>query len=84
MGLYLGDADSGIGKRLRAHPSLEVFTKTQFDFFAVDRIPGEGGAGQAQVFYRREYIRRHWGNYLKVVSITPKGYWLQTAVLLEK
>jgi len=84
MQLYTSDPNSFVGNRLKAHPQYGYFTKAQYDFFTVDRTPGEGGAGQAQVFYRREFLRRHWSNYLKVVSITPKGYWYQTAVLLEK
>ncbi len=82
--LYLANPKSRVGNRLRAHPQFAQMTGASYDFFTVDRTPGEGGSGQAQVFYRRDYLRRHWGNYLKVVSITPQGYWYQTAFLLEK
>jgi SAM-dependent methyltransferase len=55
------------------------FSRRNWDFFTLGRM-----AHGTQIFYRREYLRRHWGQYLKVVSITPEAYWAQSAVLLEK
>jgi len=69
---------------LRAFDEESHFTSSGFSFFTINRTPGEGREGQAQVFYDTDYLRKHWGNYLKVVSITPEAYGFQTAVLLEK
>jgi hypothetical protein len=38
----------------------------------------------AHVFYDLDFLRRHWGNYLRVVSVTPEAYAFQTAIVLEK
>jgi hypothetical protein len=70
-------------KHLRERDQQIHYTKKDWDFFTLDRAPGEGGPGQAQVFYQQDYLRRHWANYLKVVSITPESYWYQSAVLLQ-
>jgi SAM-dependent methyltransferase len=59
-------------------------TTSSFAMFTLNRTPGAGSEGQAQVFYNMDYLRRHWGNYLKVISVTPEAYGYQSAVLLEK
>jgi SAM-dependent methyltransferase len=69
---------------LRAFAEASQFTSSEFLFFTMNRTPGQGGEGQAQVVYDIDYLRHHWGNYLKVVSITPEAYGYQTAILLEK
>ncbi len=85
INLYLTkEPDGAVSKMLRDHDAQLGFTKGPFDFFTVNRTPGEGSQGQAQVFYNSEYLRRHWGSFLKVVSVTPESYWYQTAFLLEK
>ncbi len=61
------------------------FTSAEFGMFAINRTPGAGGRRvEAQVFHDADYVRKHWGNYLKVISVTPEAYGYQTAVLLEK
>ena len=73
-----------VAELLRAYDEESHFMSTGYDFFTINRTPGQGGPGQAQVFYRRDYVRRHWGLYLNVVSLTPERYDIQTAVLLER
>jgi ubiquinone/menaquinone biosynthesis C-methylase UbiE len=75
-----------LAETLREFDKEFHFTSTDFATFAINRIPGPGGKGQAQVFHDTQFLRRHWGNYLKVVSIVPKalGPRGQTAVILEK
>jgi SAM-dependent methyltransferase len=55
-----------------------------FSLFTINRTPGAGGAGDAQVFYHTSYLRKHWGRFLKVLSVTPEAYGYQTAILLQK
>jgi ubiquinone/menaquinone biosynthesis C-methylase UbiE len=82
--LFMKDTEHATGAMLRAHDREAHFTTAGYDFFTVNRTPGEGGAGQAQVFHHTDYLQRHWSRYLKIVSITPESYWYQSAVLLEK
>jgi SAM-dependent methyltransferase len=82
--LYQNDPNFFAQKHLRERDQQIHYTKKDWDFFTLDRAPGEGGPGHAQVFYQQDYLRRHWANYLKVVSITPESYWYQSAVLLQK
>jgi SAM-dependent methyltransferase len=60
------------------------FTASDFAMFAVNRAPGPGGPGQAQVFYDIDYLQQHWGNYLEIISIHPEAYGPQTAILMKK
>jgi ubiquinone/menaquinone biosynthesis C-methylase UbiE len=69
---------------LREFNEANHFTSSDFSFFTMNRTPGFGGEGEAQVFYDANYLRRHWGNYLKVISLTPEVYGYQSAILLEK
>jgi hypothetical protein len=36
------------------------------------------------VLYDIEYLQRHWGCFLKVLSITQDAYDIQTALVLER
>jgi len=74
----------GLLRMLREFDEANHFTSSNFSFFTMNRTPGEGSEGQAQVFYDADYLRTHWGKYLKVLSLTPEAYGYQTAVLLEK
>jgi ubiquinone/menaquinone biosynthesis C-methylase UbiE len=78
------DEPGSLLQMLRAFDEESHFTSFNFSFFTINRTPGEGREGQAQVFYDTDYLRNHWGNYLRVVSITPAAYGYQTAILLEK
>lgn len=70
---------------LRTYDRESHFTTSGFSMFAINRIPGPGMQGQAQVFYDADYIRRHWGNYFSVLSIVPNALQgLQAGVVLRK
>jgi ubiquinone/menaquinone biosynthesis C-methylase UbiE len=60
------------------------FTASDFAMFAINRAPGPGAPGQAQVFYDIDYLQQHWGNYLEIISIHPEAYGHQTAILMKK
>ena len=63
------------------------FRDSEFAMFTINRVPGGGidfERRQAQVFYDIDYIRQHWGNYLKILSITQEAYGYQTAIVLQK
>lgn len=82
--LYRKDVKFPMHRLLLERDEEIHFSNKDWELFTLDRTPGEGSLGQAQVFYKSEYLRRHWGQYLKVVSITPESYWYQSAVLLER
>src|SRR5207244_2674608 len=44
-----------VAELLRAYDEESHFMSTGYDFFTINRTPGQGGPGQAQVFYRRDY-----------------------------
>jgi ubiquinone/menaquinone biosynthesis C-methylase UbiE len=73
-----------LADQLRAYEKEVHFTRAAYEFFTINRTPGPGGPGEAQVFYHSDYLRRHWGQYLRVVSVTQERYSNQTAMLLEK
>jgi len=60
------------------------FTSSDFAMFSVNRAPGPGGEGQAQVFYDIDYLQQDWGNYFEIISIHPEVYGTQTAILMKK
>jgi SAM-dependent methyltransferase len=75
----------GLYSRLRSFDDQTHFRTTGFSMFTIDRAPGPGGAGQAQVFYDLDYLLRHWTNYLKVITTVPRVWGgKQTAVVLTK
>jgi hypothetical protein len=51
------------------------------DYYKCSALPG---GANCQVFYDIEYLCKHWGRLLKIVSVVPEAYWFQTAVLMEK
>ena len=58
---------------------------TGFAMFAINRTPGHGTLGDAQVFYDIDHLRRQWGAFLRLVAVVPEGLGgLQTVVVLEK
>jgi len=70
---------------LRSFDEETQFRTTGFSMFTINRAPGPGDTGQAQVFYDLEYLHRHWGNYLKIITTVPRVWGgKQTAVVLEK
>jgi hypothetical protein len=38
----------------------------------------------AQVFYNIDYLRRHWGRMMNILSVTQEAFWEQTAIVFEK
>jgi len=77
--------DPGFDDLLRPFAEETRFRTTGFSMFTINRAPGPGYSGQAQVFYDLEYLRQHWGNYLKVITTIPRVWGgKQTAVVLEK
>jgi ubiquinone/menaquinone biosynthesis C-methylase UbiE len=52
----------------------------RFDYYMYCAAPGGPGA---QVFYDIDYLRRHWGRILNIISVTQEAYGGQTAVLME-
>src|SRR5262245_11444457 len=83
-GCMRGNDNPSLAAQLRGFEREAGFKRTPYSFFAINRVPGQGAPGQAQVFYSAEYLRRHWGRYLDVVSVTPNAYGNQTAMLLAK
>jgi len=77
-------AENGFRDALLAVDQELQFQKRGFSMFTVNRTPGAGVAGDAQVFHHTNYIRKEWGHYLKLLSITPEAYTKQTAILLQK
>lgn len=74
-------------EQLREAERLLSFRDSDFAMFTCNRVPGGGvehEGRQAQVFYDIDYLRQHWGNYLKIVSTTQEAYVHQTAVVLQK
>jgi ubiquinone/menaquinone biosynthesis C-methylase UbiE len=53
------------------------FKTADFAVLTIDRT-------EAIVYYDIDFLRRHWGNYLRVLSVTPEAYGYQTAIVLEK
>jgi len=84
--LILGENfhDKGFSEMLRQADQAHQFRSRGFAMFTINRTPGAGVGGEAQVFHHTDFIRRHWGRYLQVLSLTPEAYGKQTAVLLQK
>ncbi len=74
--------DAPLTKMVKSFMEENGLLEYGFDMFTVGR-----GPKGAQVFHDIDYLRKHWGRYLNVVSVTPEAYGIpmfQTAVLLEK
>ena len=76
---YLADKmpDFSLTRKLRTLG--KEFVTSDFGLFAMKRKPGD-----AQVFHDVDYVRKDWGQFFSVVSITEEAFGYQTAVLLEK
>jgi SAM-dependent methyltransferase len=74
----------GAAKILESFEEEAHFTASDFAMFSINRAPGPGFVGQAQVFYDIDYLQQHWGNYLEIISIHPEVYGDQTAILMKK
>ena len=74
-------------EQLRDAEKSLSFRDSDFAMFTLNRVPGggiEGEGRQAMVFYDIDYLRQHWGNYLKILSATEEAYVHQTAIVLQK
>lgn len=74
-------------EQLRDAEKSLAFKDSDFAMFTLNRVPGGGiehEGRQAMVFYDIDYLRQHWGNYLKIVSATQEAYVHQTAIVLQK
>lgn len=74
-------------EQLRDAERLLPFKESDFAMFTINRVPGggiEAEPRQAMVFYDIDFLRQHWGNYLKVLSTTEAAYVHQTAIVLQK
>ena len=70
---------------LRAFDEQTSFRLNGFSVFSINRTPGPGTAGQAQVFYDLDYLLRHWGGYLKVITTVPRVFnGKQTAIVFSR
>ena len=63
---------------LLSYDKKEHFSSRNFAMFTMFR------GAESQVFYDIDFLRQHWGRFLKVLSITPEAYSYQTALVLEK
>ncbi len=70
--------DYWLMKVLRTYPEFEQFVKSDFGMFAIGRSTA------AQVFHDVEYLSRRLEPFFHTLSVTPRGYSYQTAVLLER
>ncbi len=73
-----------------SHPHQRVFAD-RVGRFARRRLLGSrwnaawfANDPQSQVFYDSAHLRRRWGAFAEVVSMTPGGYGYQTGMLLRK
>lgn len=64
---------------LRSFLARSPLKLEETSMFSIGRSPLE-----AQVFYDIDYLREQWSRFLTVVSVTPRAYGYQTAILLEK
>jgi SAM-dependent methyltransferase len=70
--------DAWLTTIVRGFDEQTHFIESDFAVATVSRSPF------AQVFYDLHYLCERWGQFLKVVSVHPQGYGVQTVVLLEK
>jgi ubiquinone/menaquinone biosynthesis C-methylase UbiE len=78
------EANSFLDDLLKEFSAHTPFSSSDFSMLAINRTPGPGARGQAQVFYHTDFIRRHWGSFLKVIAIHSEAYGSHSAVVLEK
>jgi ubiquinone/menaquinone biosynthesis C-methylase UbiE len=55
-----------------------------FDMFTINRGRLTVQEPMAQVFYNIDYLRRHWGRMMNILSVTKEAYWEQTAIVFGK
>jgi ubiquinone/menaquinone biosynthesis C-methylase UbiE len=67
---------------------LSYYTKENigedFDMFTINRGRLTVQWPMAQVFHNIDYLRRHWGRIMNILSVTEDAYYYQTAIVFEK
>jgi SAM-dependent methyltransferase len=71
-------SDWSVGEALRLHDKKKMISQIDFNMFSMGR------GHSSQVFYDINYLQRHWGCFLDVVSVTQDVYGGQTGILLKK
>jgi ubiquinone/menaquinone biosynthesis C-methylase UbiE len=56
----------------------ELIGKEDFAMFTINR------GAYSQVFYDIDYLHRHWGRTMNILSVTQEAYGFQTAIVLGK
>ena len=69
---------------LHAADKEHPFLGKDFQRVVINRTPGPGSKGQAQVFYDRDYLKHIWGSYMEFLSVTPNPYGKLTSIVLGK
>jgi hypothetical protein len=64
---------------LTSYDSNTNVTKLPYWIFSI--FPG---SPESQVFYDIDFLHRHWGRIMDVISVTPEAYGYQTAIVLQK
>ena len=62
----------------------ENIGELDFDMFTINRGRLTVEWPMAQVFHNIDYLRRHWGRIMKMLSVTEEAYYSQTAIVFEK
>jgi len=71
-------ADAWALRMLRSYPEYEQFARSDFGMFTIGR------SMVSMVFYDVEYLCRRLQPFFRALSVTERGHWHQTAVLLER
>ncbi len=71
--------DTDLGRMLQTHFQGHELSESDLGMFAIFRTPG-----MTQVFHDISYIRKVWGRYYDILSVTEEAYGPQTAVLMQK
>ena len=69
---------------LRPYYKKENIGDIDFDMFTINRGRLTVQEPMAQVFYNIDYLRRHWGRMMNILSVTKEAYWEQTAIVFGK
>jgi ubiquinone/menaquinone biosynthesis C-methylase UbiE len=62
----------------------ENLGELDFDMFTINRGRLTVQKPMTQVFHNVDYLRRHWGRIMNIVSVTEEAYYYQTAIVFEK
>jgi SAM-dependent methyltransferase len=71
-------------RMLRELDAKQPFLQKKYERVVINRVPGPGSDGQAQVFYDADYLREQWGQFLEFVSLAPNPYGKLSALVMKK